>query len=395
MGEVVLDDQRLVVHPRDSERESTHLERTGTHLTTRSDSRRRDSRRQLRAAVVGLGWAGSRHAEVYAAHPGVDLAAVVDPNGHRSGAAAIRHRASPFADIKAMLRQVKPDVATVAVPNVEHAGVVCALLDAGCAVLVEKPAAESTRAVDRIESRLGGESAPVVAVGHVERFNPATIAALKVANHLGGILHFEAHRLGPLPPRAASAGVVMESAIHDLDLALYWLGPKTRVQAASIVRDTVGVDVESTALLVAGNQTATVHASWRSHVKERLIRVTTPRATILADLIRYELTVLADDRTWLARLGDVESVDDHGSAASRTHVRLRARNQFKDEQDDFLAAVQHGRSPKVTLADGRRAVQLAESLLYGAAPSSRNRSRQAESLRGELVGSTTALRAVK
>jgi predicted dehydrogenase len=54
-------------------------------------------------------------------------------------------------------------------------------------------------------------------VGHVERFNPA-VEAIKEAIREEDILSIAITRVGPFPPRMSNVGVVIDLAVHDIDL---------------------------------------------------------------------------------------------------------------------------------------------------------------------------------
>ncbi len=58
-------------------------------------------------------------------------------------------------------------------------------------------------------------------VGHLERFNPAVMAAARI---LTQPLFFEAHRLSLFSPRSLDIDVVMDLMIHDIDVVLSFVG---------------------------------------------------------------------------------------------------------------------------------------------------------------------------
>ena len=83
-------------------------------------------------------------------------------------------------------------------------------------VLVEKPIAstvEEGRAIVAAAARAG----VTLMVGHVERFNPA-VQAIKDAIKGEDILSIAITRVGPFPPRMSNVGVVIDLAVHDIDL---------------------------------------------------------------------------------------------------------------------------------------------------------------------------------
>ena len=127
----------------------------------------------LRAAVIGVGYFGSRHADKLARLPGVKLEYIVDTDRARAEGIASKVGARATAEFRDVLGKV--DLATVAVPTQAHAEVAEALLGAGVHLLVEKPLTATLEEADRVVA-LAAANGLVLRVGHLERFNPALIA---------------------------------------------------------------------------------------------------------------------------------------------------------------------------------------------------------------------------
>ena len=97
-----------------------------------------------RYAIIGCGMMGREHMANLALVPGADLAAIADPDeGSRKAAEAhaktLGQSPEIYADKVEMLRSAKPDAVIIASPNFTHYDVVKPVMDAGCAVLLEKP----------------------------------------------------------------------------------------------------------------------------------------------------------------------------------------------------------------------------------------------------------------
>src|SRR5206468_8700144 len=110
------------------------------------------------------------------------------------------------------------DAAIVAVPTCHHARVALDLIDAGIPVLVEKPVATTTAEAREMVDRAARRGS-MLAIGHIERFNPAVVELRRQikAGALGRIFQVKARRTGPFAARIRDAGVVIDLAIHDLD----------------------------------------------------------------------------------------------------------------------------------------------------------------------------------
>lgn len=177
--------------------------------------------RPLRAAVIGAGHLGSIHARRLLALPEFALVAVADPLPERRTALADSCHVEAVADHRVLLGKI--DAAIVATPTRWHHAIALELLRHGVHLLVEKPlAATAAQAWELVEA--ARRAGVVLQVGHVERFNPAWLAALP---HLSEPRLILARRQAPHAMRSTDIGVVLDLMIHDLDLA--WAINRTTV----------------------------------------------------------------------------------------------------------------------------------------------------------------------
>ncbi|HEX9212076.1 MAG TPA: Gfo/Idh/MocA family oxidoreductase, partial [Bradyrhizobium sp.] len=169
----------------------------------------------LRVGVIGAGVMGSNHARVLAGLPGVSLVGVVDPSpAHRARTAELAS-CQGFETLD-QLFAAGVDAVTIAAPTHLHHEVALACIAKNIHVLVEKPIA-STVAEGREIVAAAQKAGVTLMVGHVERFNPA-VAAVKQAIAGEDILSIAITRVGPFPPRMSNVGVVIDLAVHDIDL---------------------------------------------------------------------------------------------------------------------------------------------------------------------------------
>jgi predicted dehydrogenase len=167
-----------------------------------------------RIAVLGAGAFGRNHLRVVRESGRAVLAGVLDTDAARAQAAAAEFGCPVLKTLEDVAAAAA--AAIVAVPTVAHCEVVCRLLDEGLDVLVEKPIAASVGEARAMVEK-AAERGRVLQCGHLERFNPAVQAALRVATIP---LFFEIHRLSLFTPRSLDVSVVSDLMIHDLDILL-------------------------------------------------------------------------------------------------------------------------------------------------------------------------------
>jgi predicted dehydrogenase len=309
--------------------------------------------KSIRVAVVGVGDFGRNHVRVYREMPGVTLAGIVDINADRAKAVAAEFGTQVLPDISALAGNV--DAVSLAVPTIEHARIGTRLLEQGIDLLVEKPIAASLEEADALIAA-AQRSSRILQVGHLERFNPAIVAAEKIVTRP---LFFEIHRLGVFSPRSLDVDVVYDLMIHDLDILLAFLdSPVTDLRAVGIPVMTDKVDIAHARIEFASGAVANLTASRVSTEKVRKMRFFQEHEYISLDFTRQDvLRVRVQPGTGLTH--EAEPRVDFEKVPSEPEEPLRA------ELRAFLESVRTRRLPRVDGPVARRALELADRVMAG------------------------------
>jgi predicted dehydrogenase len=252
--------------------------------------------KRIRIGVVGVGYMGPLHADKLGLlrenDPLLELTGVADVRPARARAAGQRFGVPAFDDVKGLLPCT--DAVIVAVPTVEHYGVVRTALEAGVDVLVEKPIAATLDEAQRL-LRLAEEGGRVLQVGHLEWFN----AAMEVIRgHIREPRFVEAHRIGPFPDRATDIDVVRDVMIHDLDILQQLLGEEPlRIEAIGVPVLTSNVDIANARLVYPGGCVANLTASRVSPSPMRRIRFFQQDGFFSVDFMEQTAMVVRRDET--------------------------------------------------------------------------------------------------
>ena len=161
----------------------------------------------VKTAVIGVGALGRHHARILAGLPNTELVAVVDSNREQGQAVAAACHSTWHADCDPILDQV--DAVSVVVPTVAHLAVASQFLARGTSVLVEKPIASSVNEARQLV-QLATDNDCVLQVGHIERFNPAMVAA---RDEISNPKYIKAERVSPYTFRSTDIGVVLDLMI--------------------------------------------------------------------------------------------------------------------------------------------------------------------------------------
>lgn len=313
-----------------------------------------ENEKKLKVGVIGVGALGRHHARLYAQSPNAEVVGIFDVQPETAERVGNEFNLKVFPDWRHLAEQC--DALSVAVPANFHAVTTLPLLEMGKHVLVEKPIAASVEEAEAMV-QCAAKHNVVLAVGHVERFNPAMDFLEKYASNTRFV---EAHRLAQYPPprpglprRGTEVSVVLDLMIHDIDLVL-------RMIPAEVERfDVVGIpvlskteDIVNARIKFKNGSCASLTASRVSQEPMRRFRVFQEDSYISMDYGKHFGMVLKRNRIGLAR----------------KDVNLDEKNALAAELEDFIAAVNNSIRtgtvcrPKVPGEQGLQALKLAVAI---------------------------------
>ena len=310
--------------------------------------------KKLKMGILGAGVLGKYHTKLTKANPKAELVGIYDVIPAAAQALAREFETKAFDSIEALAAEC--DAITIAVPATKHAEAALPLIAQGKHLLVEKPIAatvEDARAMVDAAEKQG----VVLAVGHVERFNPAMDY---LEEHRTKTLFIEAHRLAKYPPprpgqirRGTEVSVVLDLMIHDLDLILTMVGDEVEKF------DAVGVPILSNT-----EDIANVRIKFKNGA---VANVTASRVS--ADPMRKFRVFQTDSYTSMDYATSTGYIYKKGFlGVGKKNLNLNEKNALADEIDNFINAVndtlKEGKvvQPRVPGTQGLRALELAVAI---------------------------------
>lgn len=217
-----------------------------------------------RVAIIGCGDVALIHFEAIAALADAELVAVCDTDPARLAAAVTTYGVPGYGDVVTLLDDVRPDVVHICTPHNQHVDPAIAALQRGINVISEKPLASTLADGERLAAAATASSARI-GICFQNRYNQAVQAMHKrlgsgefgaVLGGSGTITWFrDASYYQSRPWRGTwtggGGGLLMNQAIHTLDLLQWLMGEVTSVSGHAATRALGGaIDVEDTAELV-------------------------------------------------------------------------------------------------------------------------------------------------
>jgi predicted dehydrogenase len=291
----------------------------------------------MRAGVVGTGYLGRLHARILTE---MDVTAVgfVETNDAIAAEVQENLKLRRFESIAALAKEI--DCAVVATPTTSHFDIAQELLEAGVDVMIEKPITASADDARRL-IEIAKERGRIIQVGHVERYNPAIVAAEPFLKDVG---YIEAERLGVFVARSLDVDVLLDLMIHDLNLVLSLIRqPVTDIKAVGIPVLTDKVDITNVRLEMANGAVANLTASRVSQDRVRKIRFFAREAYISVD----------------TREQEVKGFRLNGRSIEPLEVNVEKKEPLRAELESFVECVRDRKRPVVSAEDGVEAVELA------------------------------------
>jgi UDP-N-acetylglucosamine 3-dehydrogenase len=299
--------------------------------------------KMVTAAVIGVGVMGSHHARIYGEIAAVKLIGLAEIDPLKAKMVSENFGVFAYTDYQKMLEVLHPQVVSVCVPASQHEEVTIACLEAGAHVIVEKPIATTLEAAARMivcARRLGRQ----LMVGHIERFNPI-IQVLKNeidGPRLGKLHQIICRRSAPFPSRVQDVGVVLDSAIHDLDV-ISFLGHQTPVQVFAEIDHHLHGQHEDTLfsiLYYENNFKVLLDVNWLAPIRTREIMIYADHGLLHADTINQTLFF-------------------HGNEGITTLLPLPRYDPLKFELQSFLRTVEGETSLEISIQESFSALYLA------------------------------------
>ena len=315
----------------------------------------------IKMAVVGVGNMGRNHVRVLMDMPEVELVGGADQNLDSAKPVARKYGLPVFGDYHQLFDEQQPQAVVVAVPTVCHLEVVLAAIERKIHVLVEKPIAatveEAQELIDAAE-----QAGVALAVGHIERFNPAVIELKRRidAGELGRVFMIHARRQSPFPNRIQDVGVARDLAIHELDMMRYLTGSRVAhlsAEVAQVLDRPMLEDIVVGLLRFENGVIGVLDVNWVTPTTVRELSITGERGMFAVNYLSQDLFFHENPAAHKPLNG--ATWDFSVQAGHMTRFQIIRREPLRNELEAFIQAVQTGQKPLVDGYDGLEALKLA------------------------------------
>src|SRR5215204_1150459 len=314
----------------------------------------------LKIGVFGTGHLGKFHLNNWKDIPGIELVGFYDPSDAIAQEIVSKYNLKRYTNEDELIGV--SDAIDVVTPTQFHFAICERAIKKGKHVFEEKPMA-NTMAEAKTLVALAKESKIKFQVGHVERFNPAFLAAKDMDLNP---MFIEVHRLAQFNPRGTEVSVILDLMIHDIDVILSLVKSDVKTISANgvaVMTDTP--DIANVRIEFDNGCVANLTSSRISMKKMRKIRLFQKDAYIGIDFLEKKTEVIKlkqeDDQNVFAF--DIETPNGTKTIAI-ANPQVPEVNAIKRELEEFVSAIQNNTQPIVNEIDGYRAMDVAHQILH-------------------------------
>ncbi len=317
----------------------------------------------LKIGVLGAGHLGKIHIKCLRELKQYELVGFYDPNQETADKVEQEFGLKRFSSLQEIIDAV--DVVDIVTPTVSHFDCASESLKKSKHVFIEKPIVTTPREAREL-IKIAEEANVKVQVGHVERFNPAFLAA---KDSIQNPMFIETHRLAQFNPRGTDVPVILDLMIHDIDIILSVVKSNVKKISASgvpIVSDTP--DIANARIEFDNGCVANLTASRISLKNMRKSRFFQRDAYISVDFLTKEMEIV--------KMKDIDKDPDDPFAMvldlapgkgkkeiSIVKPEIKQNNAILTELASFADAIEHNSVPSVTINDGYQALEVAYQIL--------------------------------
>ncbi len=317
--------------------------------------------------VIGVGVMGCNHVRILSNLKDANLVAISDIKkslleevGDTFG---VKNRYTSYQE---MIKNHKLDVVIIVVPSNLHKKVAVDCLNHDLNIFIEKPIAHTISDSEEIIS-LAQKKNKFLMVGHIERFNPVVRNIREFINNgrLGDIYLINTVRAGPYPKRIRNVGVLIDLAVHDIDILHHLIGNIERIYSQLILSNDEVIYCNSLFKIASGVK-GSCEFSWVSSKKTRTIHLYGVKGVLEGNYqdqtLRFYENPEANTRTSNNSYKEVLSSGNIG-AGKLVELPIKKEEPLKVELEHLIECIKKNKKPLVTGEDALKALKIALLML--------------------------------
>ncbi len=314
----------------------------------------------IRIGVIGAGHLGRYHIECLQRIEGFQLMGFHDADPARAEEMSKKYSLAGFESSEALLSVV--DAVCIVTPTITHSALALLAIESGKHLFIEKPLTDLPETSFMLARKVK-EKGLIGRVGHVERYNPAFMAARQMGIHKP--VFIEAHRLAPFNARGIDVPVIMDLMIHDIDLVLSMVDADVdHIEANGVGVAGKSADICNARITFKNDAVANLTASRISLKQMRKLRLFQRDQYMAIDFLNHEVQVVKLFHTEPQDLITMKlDLPDGARWIAADNPSITKHNAIEEELKEFHQAITNRSISGVSFDQGARAVQVATQIM--------------------------------
>ncbi len=315
----------------------------------------------MKIAVLGAGHLGKIHINILKSLPNFKLIGFFDPDLLLANELSRNLSIRAFNSMADLIEEA--EVIDIVTPTLSHFECAKNALFAGKHIFIEKPVTQNyheAKELMKIAARVNVK----IQIGHVERFNPAFLAAKP---YIDSPLFIETHRLSKYNSRGTDVSVILDLMIHDIDVILHIVKSQvSHIHTSGVAVITESPDICNARIEFENGCVANLTSSRVSINEMRKTRIFQKDCYVSIDFL--------NKKTEIVKLSDTQSqnplkikfpVDFNGikKYVSFKKPRVKQLNAIREELRTFGESIKNNILPEVSLQDGCEALRIADLII--------------------------------
>lgn len=313
----------------------------------------------LKVGIFGTGHLGKFHLNNWKQIEGVQVVGFYDPSEEVAKSVEESYQITRFTDAEALMDIC--DAVDIVAPTTAHFELCKMAVLKSKHVFVEKPLVNTMDEAREIV-KLVREADIKFQVGHVERFNPALLAAQQYVHNP---MFIEVHRLAQFSPRGTDVSVILDLMIHDIDIILSIVKSNVKtIMASGVPVLSDSPDIANVRIEFDNACVANLTSSRISMKRMRKMRLFQKDAYIGIDFLEKKTDIIkykTEEDTHVFSF-DIETNRGVKTIAVAT-PEIRENNAILEELKSFTQSIIQNKPTEVSEVDGFRAMEVAHHIL--------------------------------
>lgn len=317
----------------------------------------------IKIGILGAGHLGKIHIRLLKEIDKYEVVGFYDADPEAAVLVETEFGIKHFDSIGALLEDV--DAVDIVTPTITHYNCASKSIKKSKHVFIEKPITNTIEEA-KILIGLSKEANVKVQVGHVERFNPAFIAA---RDYCSNPMFIETHRLAQFNPRGTDVSVVLDLMIHDIDIILSVVKSNIkRISASGVAVVSDSPDIANARIEFDNGCVANLTASRISMKNMRKSRFFQKDAYVSVDFLDKKVEVIRLMNVLESEVDPLAVTIDLGNGKGAKQIYFESptifpSNAIKMELEAFADSIISNTTPLVSIDDGYKALDVAYKII--------------------------------